>query len=144
MWKVRSVQSKISRLHVVRNLLVLRSPDEVLRETDMQNLTVVSPPPLDSLGSVKRFVYAALLLCTSDNYRHQLRQRLATSSQKKATKSWPLRLFLEFQIVSSSTASRFGPGRRQRLRIFLDLFSSGWLCCAFLSLSPVRGRHLEF
>lgn len=28
--------------------------------------------PLDSLGSVKRFVYAALLLCTSDSYWHKL------------------------------------------------------------------------
>lgn len=52
----------------------------------MQNLSVVSPSPLDSLGSVKRFVYAALLLCTSDNYWHQLRQRLPTSSPKKPRK----------------------------------------------------------
>lgn len=26
----------------------------------------------------------------------------------------------------------------------MDLFSLGWLCCAFLSLTPVQGRHLEF
>lgn len=50
----------------------------------------------------------------------------------------------EFQRVCSNNVSHVGPQKTRTVKCLLDLFSSGWQCCALLSLSPVIGRHLEF
>lgn len=49
------------------------------------------PTPVDSLGSVMRFVYAALLLCTSDNYCYKLRYQFSALFNKKRFRKIPNR-----------------------------------------------------
>lgn len=132
-------------------MFVLARSNEVLRETARQNpgrtraepgKNLGGPPPLDSLGSVKRFVYAALLSCTSDNCRHQLRNTRSSAREKGQKKLTTART----SGVSCRVPCRFSfrPRGTTTAAYLLDLLSVGWLCCAFLSLSAVRGRHLEF
>lgn len=62
----------------------------------------------------------------------------------KAKRTRLKRPLCEFRLVCSNSASHVDHLKTGMVACMLGLFSSAWLCCALLSLSPVLGSHLEF
>lgn len=80
--------------------------------------------------SVKRFVYAALLLCTSDDCCQQSLQTWTVFGGTFGKVGCGDRLRASNRLLRCSSSSRSVD--TEKTPCVVDLFSSGGLCCAFL------------
>lgn len=111
---------------------VLRCSPSVLVEvrffTVQQNLAVVGPTA--GFCSVKRFVYAALLLCTSDSRCQQLLQTRQVFGRTFLKVDPSDHLWTSNHLLRCGSSSR--SAGTKKAACVVDLFSFTRLCCAFL------------